>query len=426
MCANTRKRPAWKRRRRHLLLLLAAFVILAIGIPQLYIHRNQNAIEAKLIQLEAKNTPPPRPAVEKPSDPAPSTGEFTLELTSETLQHLGFFDNVNCREALRDDLLLRAKDILLAENGVFEQLHRSIRLPNGDIDFNALRHRGEIIPDSIIDLLRAEALIAGQENHPEKAYESILLALFASEFCPGTLADFQKLLKSGLFSGRQLEELQNNITFPKPDNEAEFEKRLTDGLALIDNSNAYIERKGRLIFDDYLPGTTKFLLNAGKLVGYATQQKLKFLNQMETIKACYAMPRPQGIAQLRPLARSVFSAAIPSTSGRMLEDSLVTFAKEVLQEAQANALPAALAIERYRLDNGRYPTQWAELIPAYLAAPPEDPCQGAPLGYSYSSNGYLIYSFGLDQDDDHGQHEEYMNLHWRNGDYVIVDTINPF
>ncbi|MBI1840934.1 MAG: hypothetical protein HYR88_08810, partial [Verrucomicrobia bacterium] len=51
----------------------------------------------------------------------------------------------------------------------------------------------------------------------------------------------------------------------------------------------------------------------------------------------------------------------------------------------------------------RYPAALAELAPALLASPPQDPFDGQPLRYALKAGGYLLYSIGPDLRDDLGE-----------------------
>ncbi|MEI6492077.1 MAG: hypothetical protein WCO94_05975 [Verrucomicrobiota bacterium] len=64
---------------------------------------------------------------------------------------------------------------------------------------------------------------------------------------------------------------------------------------------------------------------------------------------------------------------------------------------------AACAIERYRLANGRLPSNLADLVPVFLAGVPKDPITGAPLLYKPSpERSFVIYGVGWNQVDDGG------------------------
>lgn len=74
---------------------------------------------------------------------------------------------------------------------------------------------------------------------------------------------------------------------------------------------------------------------------------------------------------------------------------------------------AMLALELHRYDYGKYPRDLESLVPKYLASVPHDPFQSdekkLPLKYKQLDKGseYLLYSIGLDRNDDEGRVSEY-------------------
>lgn len=66
------------------------------------------------------------------------------------------------------------------------------------------------------------------------------------------------------------------------------------------------------------------------------------------------------------------------------------------------AARTAAAVERFRLEQGRLPDELRELVPDYLEAVPRDPCDGKPLRYGRTDEGYTIYGVGSDGKDDGG------------------------
>ena len=63
---------------------------------------------------------------------------------------------------------------------------------------------------------------------------------------------------------------------------------------------------------------------------------------------------------------------------------------------------AACAAERFRLEQGRLPDHWQDVVPHYLAAIPVDPFTGQPMLLHRLENGLVIYSIGVDGKDDQG------------------------
>ncbi len=66
----------------------------------------------------------------------------------------------------------------------------------------------------------------------------------------------------------------------------------------------------------------------------------------------------------------------------------------------------ALAIERYRQANDRWPISLRDLVPQYIARIPADPYDGRPLRYCHVREGVGVYSIGQDRKDDNGDLRE--------------------
>jgi len=72
-------------------------------------------------------------------------------------------------------------------------------------------------------------------------------------------------------------------------------------------------------------------------------------------------------------------------------------------QAEVDLALVACALERYRLQTGRYPDVLANLTPNLLAAVPPDVVATQPLKYRLTkNNGFLLYSIGWNQIDDGG------------------------
>ncbi len=61
-----------------------------------------------------------------------------------------------------------------------------------------------------------------------------------------------------------------------------------------------------------------------------------------------------------------------------------------------------LAAERYRRAKGRWPTSLQDLVPQYLSSVPIDLFDGKPIKMKPTKDGIIIYSIGLDEQDDGG------------------------
>jgi hypothetical protein len=71
-------------------------------------------------------------------------------------------------------------------------------------------------------------------------------------------------------------------------------------------------------------------------------------------------------------------------------------------ETERQLTLAALAITRFEMRHGKFPSGFEELVPEFLAAEPWDPMSGKPLGYRLKDGGFVVYSVGEDGIDNGG------------------------
>src|SRR5438132_1467056 len=93
---------------------------------------------------------------------------------------------------------------------------------------------------------------------------------------------------------------------------------------------------------------------------------------------CPGWNRSSARAKLPGLARLLFPAAEKVGEAMMRSD------------AQMRSTIAALAAERYRLADGRWPESLAGLVPKYLSEVPKDPYDGAPLRLRRLGDGVVV------------------------------------
>jgi hypothetical protein len=72
------------------------------------------------------------------------------------------------------------------------------------------------------------------------------------------------------------------------------------------------------------------------------------------------------------------------------------------EQVQRN-LHVAFALAAHHRDHGRYPARLDELAPRYLAAVPDDLFSGKSLVYRPAEKGYLLYSVGVNGEDEGGR-----------------------
>jgi hypothetical protein len=72
-------------------------------------------------------------------------------------------------------------------------------------------------------------------------------------------------------------------------------------------------------------------------------------------------------------------------------------------EAARQVVITAIALKRYQLKHGNYPSNLGALVPELLPAVPLDPVDGKPLRYRPNQDRtFLLYSVGLNRKDDGG------------------------
>jgi hypothetical protein len=76
--------------------------------------------------------------------------------------------------------------------------------------------------------------------------------------------------------------------------------------------------------------------------------------------------------------------------------------KVTFTQTHLELLDIALELKLYKARHGQYPATLAEIEPTFGRALPEDPYANAPLIYRREGEGFVLYSFGQDGDDDGG------------------------
>ena len=130
----------------------------------------------------------------------------------------------------------------------------------------------------------------------------------------------------------------------------------------------------------------------------------------ETFDAAIALAEnqtPVGLRGVEDLDQSVQKQArsFPPKiiSGLVLPSCAKSHLKFSAFEARRRAALTALATERYRLTHGDLPLELGKLVPDFLPAIPADPFVDHSLRYVRLPKGYVVYSVGIDRQDDGGK-----------------------
>ena len=88
----------------------------------------------------------------------------------------------------------------------------------------------------------------------------------------------------------------------------------------------------------------------------------------------------------------------------LLTPSYDTFLNRVVaSDGNRDGVFIGLALELYHREHGKWPESLGELSPKYLPTLPADPITGKPLHYKVVSDRPIVYSVGVDGDDDGGR-----------------------
>ena len=133
------------------------------------------------------------------------------------------------------------------------------------------------------------------------------------------------------------------------------------------------------LYKGLLPGDHAKALEL--LSAYIAAAKLPPTEQVAAVKAIPLPPRPpEDFRYMVALMIVPATAKIAEASIRIRADLL--------------AASAAIACERFRIANGRWPTSLAEIPKAILPEVPTDPYDGQPLRFQRFEDGIAVYSVG--------------------------------
>ena len=123
----------------------------------------------------------------------------------------------------------------------------------------------------------------------------------------------------------------------------------------------------------------------------------KYLRDMAWLIKISGQPWPEPLDELNALkskSPAKPSGLIPSVSvlSRLTAETL----------AFIRCADSVIAIERYRLQNGRIPDVLADICPTYIKSIPSDPFTGQTLLYIRDDESYTVYSAGANRADDGG------------------------
>ncbi len=160
------------------------------------------------------------------------------------------------------------------------------------------------------------------------------------------------------------------------------------------------DRKSYGLATSFLGATGDDLLDRGKARG-CEAAFLHYCNELVEIAKLPTQEQPERLKALRAPTHQ-----LPTLLQGLMQGGSTDWPRYAQSfhraKAELRCAEAALAAERYRLAEGRWPDDLAALVPRYVAAVPADPFDGQPLRLRRLPDGLVVYSVGPDRTDDGG------------------------
>lgn len=140
-----------------------------------------------------------------------------------------------------------------------------------------------------------------------------------------------------------------------------------------------------------------------KMLGLHYRDALGYIGLMQEHIDAMELPSDERLLVCDSIQEDVNSGKRGGLLTRLLWPALArTIQLDTRCTADALAAQTAIAVERYRLAEGRLPESMENLVPAYMEAVPKDPFDGRRLRYFSREKGFVVYSVGDDLTDNGG------------------------
>jgi hypothetical protein len=266
-----------------------------------------------------------------------------------------------------------------------------------------------------------QALLAANDNDPATAIEANRTQLHLRLAIGDEPTMISQLVRIAMIAiAVRSTERTLALTEPKqglPELQAEFERSLTekDFFAGLEGERAVIDQ----MMKDLADGT----IGLGAVAGGGGPPAGGIVDQLGSmVTRRYVRANHAKILELMTAARDAMKKqgkerkdaidAIPVPKTRTISEIYVVLlmpaVEKVLQaqirsEANLGTIIAAIACERYRQQTGNWPKSLDDISKEILNAVPTDPYVGGPVKFKRTETGIVIFTTGLDGNDDGGQ-----------------------
>lgn len=173
---------------------------------------------------------------------------------------------------------------------------------------------------------------------------------------------------------------------------------------------------------DNQPPPANLKARMAQSISRLTGESLRYLDVMQQMIDISRKPIHEALPAMTALKNKQQESSggflyFPNCTVSGLFTAIEAFARSA---AETRSVATALAVERYRLKNGRLPAALQDLVPEFTEAVPLDPYDGKPLRYRVDGNGYTVYSISINRTDDGGAELENGNKQYRLGDWIFA------
>jgi hypothetical protein len=413
--------PTASRNKRIVLIVAAAVAVATIAVPVVWWWWQSSEVQAALAAIRARGEPvtPDELYANSPRIP-PDKDCFALYQADERTWMKAYRDKLRLLRQFDSDQQLPelagewealpiAEQLLLDCREDFARWHQAAALGGrANFPMHAEEGYGGSVPwvsplRGIVRCLLLEGYLRARHGDATGATDSLCDALtIAQSLASNPLAVSQLVRMSNQRAFvRNLKHLLPQVNFSAQDLE-----RLQVALAVVDirpglQLGLLGDRVAGIVSADD-PTTMGYNLRIGgnltTAIHYATKQQLavRYLDAMRRLIDVAAQPWPVVVAQTEdvkhptyPPRRSTFDFdLLPEFLGH-----LVQYVREGARTTAANQVGIlALALARYRLDQGRFPEQLSDLAPSYITEVPLDATSGEPFVYKLDDRGLLLHS----------------------------------
>lgn len=293
----------------------------------------------------------------------------------------------------------------------------------------------------MVYVLEREAALHTENKRIDKAVDSIaMIGLLARSLDQEPCLVSQLCRNRMVYRGRQATERLLTQTRPAESHLSTLQRLFSDNQgsdlftrALVSERcfglDLFQQSKDKFValmkeLDEWRHETNNIAAKAEAFVANRDADCLFYLDAMDTLIAASEMPESWqalaiartikaqlGALQEQPIERRLV-VSLEMLSPRSGEDDFVgrlpmAFDRMTRSSALLRTAETALAIERYRLANkGQLPSDLNALTPDLLPRVPADPFDGRPLRHTRLAKGYVVYSVGIDGQDNGGKESE--------------------